>query len=243
MGIGIFVLAGALVVLVVALVLLVAGKGAVRWIGLLIVVLVGAGAGTLILGATAVRTAGTPSLQRPVERGGALLTLSGQASGMGGLGSLTTSLDERLDRAGLRGDDTALFGGGGGEEHYWFQSRMFGNSGTLEYVREFSVSDAATTPALRSAIQSALFEALGDEDSHGLEGLTVELTVWHGQAEAPEAWVLEATESQVSWEPGGWLPVVEATSGAVPADAEGANEAHGANEVNDAPATAGSGGR
>jgi hypothetical protein len=231
MAIGIFVLAGALVVLVAALVLLVAGKGAVRWVGLSILLIVLGGASMLFIGAS--RTAssisgassGLPEDSfRDMVPGGAILVVAGEVSGSGVLSNLTPALDQRLASAGIRGDDLAVFGGAGGDHSFWFQSRMFGSSGTMEFFQEFSIVEGTTTQAVRSTVQAALFEALGTEDTHGLEGVQIDLRLWHVGAEEPEAWKLTATESELSWEPSdslglfspdddpGFAPAEESTS-------------------------------
>ena len=208
MAIGMFALAGALVVLVAALVLLVAGKGAARWVGLSILLIVLGGASMLFIGAS--RTAssisgassGLPEDSfRAMVPGGAILVVSGEVSGSGMLSTLTPALDQRLESAGIRGDDVAVFGSAGGDQSFWFQSRMFGSGGTVEFRQEFSIVEGTTTQAVRSTVQAALFEALGTEDTHGLEGVRIDLRLWHVGAEGPEAWQLTATESELSWEP------------------------------------------
>lgn len=208
MAIGMFVLAGALVVLVAALVLLVSGKGAARWIGLAILLIVLGGASMLFIGAShtarsiSSASKGLPSDSfRTMVPGGAILVVSGEVSDSSALSTLSPSLDRRLASAGIRGDDVAIFGSAGGDQSYWFQSRMFGNSGTMEFYQEFSIVEGTTTQVVRSAVQAALFEALGNEDNHGLEGVQIDLRLWHVGAEKPEAWKLTATESELSWAP------------------------------------------
>lgn len=220
MGIGLFVLPVVLVVLVASLVLFISGKGAARWMGLAILLVVFGGASMLLLGAPRVTTVGTPSLQRPVERGGALLVVQGSVPDGNGISMLTPSLDARLDDAGLRGDDTAVFGAEG-DQYHWFQSRMVGSSGKAEFLKEFALSDGATPSAVRSAVQGALFEALGSEESSGLEKLTIDLSLWPADAEAPEHWSLTATETDLDWVRSSPDPAGEGSSNPTPEDPPG----------------------
>jgi len=244
MGIGLIVLPVVLVVLVASLVLLVSGKGAARWVGLSILLIVLGGASMLLLGAPRVTTLGTPSLQRPVEQGGALLVVQGSVPDGNGISMLTPALDARLDEAGLRGDDTAVFGAEG-DQYHWFQSRMVGSSGTAEFLKEFALSDGATPSAVRAAVQGALFEALGTEESSGLEELTIQLSLWPAAADAPELWTMSASASELNWVRSSTSPPsagpanppgVEAPEAGEAPEADGEPEAEGEAGANDGPA-------
>ena len=207
---GSFVFAAALAVLIAALVLLISGKGAVRWIGLLMVVVLVGGGGLLFIGATSMtgssRTTAAGAL--PIQRGIARLSVSGDVADSSGAQRLAANLHARLMDAG-QGD----YAGSGGDHSYSFQSRMFGNSGSMELLQDFALSEAATTAGVRTTVQAALFETLANEEGRGLEQLAIDLSLWLPAADAPEAWVLEVTESSLSWEPGVVPALPSAASG------------------------------
>lgn len=170
-----------LVSLVAGLILFISGKGATRWVGLSLVLLVLIGVGALFIGAAGMRVSSTPPTGLPGESFKPLVP--------------------------------------GGDHSYWFQSRMFGSGGSMEFFQEFAIAEGTTTSEVRATVQAALFEVLGSDDAHGLEAVEVDLRFWRAEADGPEAWKLTATEDEVSWAPSDSLDLLPLPPGTDPGSA------------------------